>query len=85
MDSGGAGDADQGESRWPILCGGIQTAVPGAWLSLLPGFSFWLAPRLVQGNREESVANRTSIGILSVSVRWSSRESRTLAEAKSIA
>ncbi|SRR6266700_1087642 len=28
--------------------------------------------------REESVANRTSIGILSVSVWWSSRSSRTL-------
>jgi hypothetical protein len=27
---------------------------------------------------EESVANRTSIGILSVSVWWSSRETRTL-------
>jgi hypothetical protein len=32
---------------------------------------------MVQG-REESVANRTSIGILSVSVWWSSRLSRTL-------
>jgi hypothetical protein len=31
----------------------------------------------VQRFAEESIANRTSIGILSVSVRWSSRKSRT--------
>src|SRR3954451_4044630 len=49
----------------------------------------WCAGRAPVGNlgaclsngatyREESVANRTSIGILSVSVWWSSRSTRTL-------
>ena len=56
-----------GESR---LSKGLLRASAGSWGGV--------APRNDATRHEESVANRTSIGILSVSVWWSSRSSRTL-------